>query len=248
MLRESFVLLPRIGRVTERCLWRQGITDWNSYIAAPRVKGVSSETKERHDLLLSTARQKLIDGDSSFFGPLLHSTEHWRLYPEFKDEALFLDIETGERGEVTVVGLATPYGECHTLLRGSNLTRQNIQKLLAPAKLLVTFNGRSFDVPVIEKYFGMRIDTPHVDLMHACRRIGLTGGLKHIERELGIRRPDELAVVNGAQAPELWRCWRATGDEHFLKLLMSYNEEDCVNLKRIADKIIPELWERSRYN
>ena len=256
MLRESFVLLPRVGRRTEKRLWGQGIRDWNSFIAAPSISGFSRRVKEAHDRLLSVARERLIAGDSAFFAPLLSPSEHWRLYQEFRDEACFLDIETGMRNEVTVVGMAMG-DQCYTLLRGSTLDKEAIQRLLSRAKILVTFNGRSFDVPALEKYFGLGIEIPHVDLRHACAAVGLTGGLKRIEQEMGIARRAELSVLRGARslqdgsrahgpgsvAPKLWNAYRATGDEYYLDILVKYNEEDCVNLQAVADRVVPRLWD-----
>lgn len=241
MLRESFVLLPRVGRQSEGLIRRQGIADWNGFLERRTVRGLSAKTKAAHDRLLAVARERLLQGDSRFFGRLLPSSEHWRLYDCFRDDACFLDIETGGRGEVTVVGM-TVGDRCVTLLRGSSLDKETFVRLLGKAKLLVTFNGRSFDVPVLERYFGIAIDLPHVDLRHVCAAVGLTGGLKSIEKELGILRREELCVLRGAQAPELWAAYHATGDEYYLDLLVKYNEEDCVNLQAVADRVVPLLW------
>jgi len=246
MIRQSFVLLPRVGRQSERNLWQQGIHSWNDFIDAGDIKGMSERTKAAHDRLLAVARQQLIDGNSAFFEPLVPAVEQWRLFDSFRDEACYLDIETGMRGEVTVVGMALG-DRSYTLLRGSTLDKDAIQRLLSRAKILVTFNGRSFDMPVLQRYFNLDVGIPHVDLRHACAAVGLTGGLKAIEKVVGITRPEELAVVNGAQAPELWRAYHATGDEYYLNLLVKYNEEDCVNLQALADNVIPRLWQSIRH-
>jgi uncharacterized protein YprB with RNaseH-like and TPR domain len=247
MIKESFVLLPRVGRQSERNLWQQGIFDWNGFIDVKRIEGVSEKSKAAHDRLLKVARQQLMDGNSAFFEPLLPPSEQWRLYSSFRDEACFLDIETGMRDEVTVVGISMG-DRTYTLLRGQTLDKQSLLRLLSRAKILVTFNGRSFDMPVLEKYFNLGLRIPHIDMMHACAGVGLKGGLKSIEKDVGIRRPDELAVIHGAQAPALWNAYHATGDEYYLNLLVKYNEEDCSNLQTLADKVIPQLWENVRNN
>jgi len=59
---------------------------------------------------------------------------------------------------------------------------------------------------------------------------------------MDIKRPKILNHVTGEDAAELWRCWKATGDREFFDMLLSYNEEDCVNLQRIADVTVPKLW------
>ena len=245
MIRESFVLLPRVGRTMEHRLWRQGVHDWNAFLGASSISGMSQKTKAAHDRLLVVARDQLIEGNSRFFTSLMDPIEHWRLYDTFKDEACFLDIETGMQNEVTVVGIAVG-DKCYTLLRGSTLDKDAIQRLLSRAKILVTFNGRSFDMPVLQKYFNLNVDMPHVDLRHVCAAVGLHGGLKNIEKIVGIKRPDELAVVHGAQAPALCKAYRATVDDYYLNLLVKYNEEDCVNLQTLADKVVPELWRSLR--
>jgi len=35
--------------------------------------------------------------------------------------------------------------------------------------------------------------------------------------------------------------YNATGDEHYLKLLVEYNEEDIVNLKKVAEHCVSQL-------
>jgi uncharacterized protein YprB with RNaseH-like and TPR domain len=245
MLRQSFVILPGVRRAKEHSLWRQGIRDWNGFLDAAKIHGFSTASKESADKLLALARQLVLDEDAHSIAHLLPEAEHWRLYNEFKDDACFLDIETGELGEVTVIGMAMN-DDYKPLLRGANLDKKTFADMLHRSKLLVTFNGRTFDVPVLEKHFGMRIRQPHIDMRYVCSQLGLKGGLKEIEKQLGIERPEELSVLRGPQAPELWRCWRATGDEHFLRLLIGYNREDCVNLQTLADRLIPQLWEKVR--
>jgi len=237
MLRQSFVFLPGIRKQREKRLWQQGIADWNSFLSSSTVRGISAGKKDICDAVIVEARERLLADDSSFFASMLPSAEHWRLYDAFKEEACFLDVETGCAGEITVVSLVLG-DQCHTFLRNSTLTGQNLLRVLSKAKLIVSFNGRSFDVPVIERYFGIKISLPHIDLFHLCRSLGLKGGLKDIERHFGIVRPAALSVLRGPQAPELWRCWRATGNEHFLNLLVQYNQEDAINLKPLADKLV----------
>ena len=77
-------------------------------------------------------------------------------------------------------------------------------------------------------------------------KLGLKGGLKNIEKECGIVRPDDLAVMRGQHAVDAWRMWKTTGEERFLELLVKYNEEDVINLKQLAEYAIPKLWEKTR--
>ena len=59
--------------------------------------------------------------------------------------------------------------------------------------------------------------------------------MKNIERTLNIGRKQLVADMNGGDALTLWRMYRGSGDEHYLNLLIEYNEEDVINLKTIAD-------------
>jgi len=248
MLRQSFIFLQKISEKKEKNIWGQGIEGWNDFLDACKIKGISKKTKFYYDKKIKDAKKAFVDCDAEFFANNLPKPEHWRAYSLFKDEAVFLDIETGRRGEITVIGMHDGY-ETKTMIKGFNLDKKRILCELKKYKMVVTFNGKTFDMPCIEKYFGLGSSMHpflHVDLMHACRKVGLSGGLKQIEKKMGIKRSEKLCHVKGQEAAELWRCWLATGDKYFLKLLVMYNEEDCVNLKMIADIVIEKLWKKTK--
>lgn len=248
MLRQSFVLLPHIRQRTEQRIWEQDVPDWNTFVDTPQIKGLGKQRKERFNQRLQQARQELINQNSTYFTSTLPQNQHWRLYDEFRDEAVFLDIETsGYYGDITVLGLFDGM-ETTTLVRGQGLDKNSAQKIVRRAKLLVTFNGTSYDLPVLKRYFNIIPNVPHIDLRFVCKRLGFVGGLKAIERRMGIQRPDEVADVCGEDAVYLWQQWRATGRREYLERLVLYNEEDIVNLKTIADRLIPELWQHVRTN
>jgi uncharacterized protein YprB with RNaseH-like and TPR domain len=163
--------------------------------------------------------------------------EMWRLYEFFQEDAVFLDIETAgldERDLVTVIGLYDG-SRTKTMIHQVNLDARLLKEELRHYKLLVTFNGATFDVPRLNRFFpGVVPKIPHMDLMTACRLAGHTGGLKHIERNYGIRRSRIIENMYGGDALRLWKMYKATGDPHYLELLVEYNDEDIVNLKTIA--------------
>jgi uncharacterized protein YprB with RNaseH-like and TPR domain len=244
MLRQSFIFLPQISERKERKIW-QHANDWNEFLEKP-IPGINDKLKHGYNQIISAAKNALLQDNAPYFARLFPSVDQWRLYDHFKGNAAFLDIETASNyGDITVIGISDG-NETKTLIRGINLDKETLKEALKPYQMLVTFNGKSFDVPVIQKYFNLPFDMPHIDLKHVCRNVGLVGGLKSIEKEMGIKRPESIKHVRGDDACELWRCWKATGDRDFLDMLVTYNAEDCVNLKTIADQVIPKVWEKTR--
>ena len=232
----SYIAVEGVGETTERELWVAGARTWTEF--DPSLCGPT--TGERIESFIETARPRLSEGDSGFFDRKLPSAERWRLYENFREKACFFDIETTgldqDRNTVTCVS-AHRGGDTKTLVRGDDLTAGNLRELL-DAPLLITFNGARFDVPFLETSFGLSIDAPHLDLLYPCRRAGLTGGLKAIEPEVGVERdrPD----ISGKDAVRLWR-EHERGVDGSLETLVSYNREDTVNLKTVADRTVERL-------
>ncbi len=150
----------------------------------------------------------------------------------------FLDIETtgmSYRSPITVIGIYDG-ARMHTLVRGQNLSRANLEGILSGTSVIVTFNGASFDIPMIESQFpGVIPPIPHVDLRHPLRRLGYSGGLKAIERELDVVRDRRVEYMTGEDAVYLWRLWERQGKRNALDLLVEYNSEDCRNLKTLSE-------------
>jgi uncharacterized protein len=145
----------------------------------------------------------------------------------------YLDIETTglspRFNELTVVGVLTSDKSDHfTQLVGPEITAKAVKELLKGVDCLYTFNGKRFDIPFICQRLNITVSHPHVDLMHVCRQHGYVGGLKKIERELGIARQD--MAVDGFEAVRLWYAW-LKGSHEALKRLKEYNREDVYNLK-----------------
>jgi len=248
MIRNSFIFLDKISDRREQAIWEQGIEDWDGFLAEKSVSGITTPRKGHYDRQIMNAWHALDSDNPSYFHSLFPRQETWRLYPHFKDNACFLDIETtGYYGDITVVGIYDG-NESHAFVRGFNLDKELLQKTLAQFDMILTFNGSSFDLPVIRRFFGPVLpEIPHIDLRHVCKRIGLVGGLKRIEEQLGIQRPEAVQGVTGADAVELWQRWKATGEKKHLETLVQYNEEDIVNLKPIANRVISQVWQQVRF-
>ncbi len=242
MIKNSFIFLDRVGKTTEEKVWQSGIHHWNDFLNEKFVPGIGLKRKPFYDRQITQASRALHEYDSKHFHGLLANGDMWRLYNHFKDDAVYLDIETtGYHGSITVLGL---YDGSQTMMfvRDRNLDKELVKKALENYKVILTFNGSSFDLPVIKKYFGDIVPKiPHIDLRHVCSKVGLVGGLKKIEKQLKIKRADEVADVTGEDAIYLWRQYKATGDEEYLNTLCKYNEEDIVNLEPLAGQVIDQL-------
>jgi uncharacterized protein len=95
------------------------------------------------------------------------------------------------------------------MIRNINLDIPRLKKELSRYKLILSFNGSSFDLPFLEKkYPGLIPKVPHIDIRHLCARTGLIGGLKNIEKQLGIKRGNKVVerLYNGDPL-RLYRCF-----------------------------------------
>jgi uncharacterized protein len=242
MIRKSFIILERVGRRLEENLWSQGIHTWKDFLERERISGISARVKPYHDRKILEAQKALYTFDSRYFKDKLADT--WRLYRFFHDDAVFLDIETsglGHQSYVTVVGLYDGLST-KSMIRGINLDPAALKEELSRYKVIITFNGALFDLPFLNRrYPGVIPEIPHIDLRPVCAKVGLSGGLKSIERQLGIKRRQLVENLSGGDALLLWRRYLATGDDHYLNLLVEYNEEDCINLRTLADHAIGKL-------
>jgi len=244
MLTSSFILLDGIGTQRERSLWRSGVVTWDDFLAERRLRGISGERKVQMDMQLETAAERLRVRDSAFFATAISRREQWRCLREFGRSVAFLDIETtglSVRSPITVIGIFDG-SRMHALVRGTDLNARNIKAMLGSVEMIVTFNGAAFDLPMIESQFPGAIPAvPHVDLRYPLRRLGLTGGLKRIENELGVQRDRRLEYMTGEEAVYLWRLWEREGRRNALDLLLEYNEADCRNLKTLAEHVYGHL-------
>ncbi|HEX5645617.1 MAG TPA: ribonuclease H-like domain-containing protein [Nitrospira sp.] len=249
MLTSTFVLLQGVGPVTERRWWQEGVLDWHSFMSRPRIAGLSPDRKSLYNDDLSQALAAFEAKDFSSLAARLPGREHWRFYDTCRSTALYLDIETtglsphDPAGAVTVVGLHRN-GSTTTLIQGDTLTTDRLQAELDGCTLLVTFFGSVFDVPYLRaKFPRLRFPMPHFDLCLAARRLGMHGGLKHLEQELGLGRAPALCGLDGLDAVRLWSRWRL-GDHMALDVLLAYNRADTESLVPLAALVYKEMMSR----
>ena len=244
MIERTFQIAPGIGAKKERDIWNSGVLTWDDFLSSDIVCGIKDQRKRRCDCYIEEAKNCLRAHDSRGLCDLLKKGEEWRLYDRFKAETAYLDIETDGLDRDSLVTVVTVHRKKNTvtLTHGIDLTAETLQDALEGCKLLVTFNGKCFDIPVLKYSFpNVDLDIPHFDLRYGCRRIGLGGGLKNIERMLGIARDDDIHGVDGEEAVRLWKNWERRNDAESLRILTEYNRADTVNLESISGTVYDRL-------
>jgi uncharacterized protein YprB with RNaseH-like and TPR domain len=128
------------------------------------------------------------------------------------------------------------------------LLLQMVGAELALAGALVTFNGKSFDAPLIEtRYLFHRLEwlagnLPHLDVLHPARRFWSDGGgdtpcsLQALESlVLGVRRGTD---VPGSEIPARYFQFIRTGDARPLAAVLEHNRLDLMSLAALTTRLL----------
>ena len=170
------------------------------------------------------------------------------------ESLLYLDTETtglaGGTGTVAfMVGLAWIDGGALRVVQwllagfaaeGALIAR--VSERLTRASVIVSFNGKSFDVPLLKaraRLVGDDLPTDgrvHLDLLHVTRRLLHSGWpdcrLRTAEaRALRLERTDDLP---GAEAPAAWRRWLERGEASQLGRVADHNRADLLALAALV--------------
>ncbi len=163
---------------------------------------------------------------------------------------LYLDTETtgliGGAGtvafEVGLGWLAVDGFHVHQLIMRDypeeKFLLQTIADTAARFDTLCTFNGKTFDLPLLRSRFIMNrirtdcLDKPHIDLLHIARRVWKLRlrrcNLTNLEEALlGIPRVDDLP---GAMVPERFFNYLKTGDFRQFDDVLEHNAQDIASL------------------
>lgn len=227
MLRRTFLHLPGVGETTERVWWSRGLSNWEAALAAP--------CKEPQRVVLKQSVQAFAAENWAWFDRAIGNVHKWRAWGELSDRALFVDVETnGGYGPEAITVIGTFDGrEARAFLADENF--QDAVDHLESYPLFVTFNGVFFDVPLIRARFMHRLRNHlHLDLRFPLHRLGMKGGLKRIEQQLGLTRSEDTKGLDGWDAVRLWREWQR-GSCEARALLLAYNAEDVRNLLPLAE-------------
>jgi uncharacterized protein len=229
MLTSTFLHMQGIGNATERLIWERGIHTWEDF-KPPLNSRMAARTRAMVDRALNESFRALARGDACFFSQALPHALRWRLFPEFSSSAAFIDIETTgldrERDTITTIALYDG-NSLKWYVQGQNL--HDFPREIERYNLLISYNGTCFDVPFIERFFGIQLRAAQIDLRFVLGALGYRGGLKRCEKTLGINRPG-MVDVDGSTAVLLWNDYTRNHNQRALETLLAYNICDAANL------------------
>lgn len=169
---------------------------------------------------------------------------------EHPERALFIDTETtGLAGNmVFLLGAMRVVGEDIVLTqvlardyREESALLEAWRDMAAGAEMLVSFNGKAFDVPILRDRLGLHhLEAPpqplHVDLLHHARRRWRTVlpdcRLQTIEWQLCRRR--RVGDIPGEEIPAAYHHFVRTGDARDMLTVLHHNALDLLTLADIA--------------
>ncbi len=125
-----------------------------------------------------------------------------------------------------------------------------LNDLLAQKAGLITFNGRSFDLPLLDgrylmnRMFSDLLDMPHIDLLPPARRLWRSRlgscALSSLEKTLlGVHRTQE--DIPGWLIPGLYQDYLRTGDVRELLRVFYHNQIDMLSMVTLAARILQVL-------
>ena len=161
-------------------------------------------------------------------------------------DIIFTDIETTGLGISPLFLIGTMVWETNGFEVRQHLARTYAEEpgvialfieTCAAKKLLVTFNGKSFDLPFIRTRaaangipFGMR--SAHFDLLHECRRIW-----KHVLPDCRLKTLEALVCnrprygdISGEEIPDAYHAYVRTEDATQIVEILRHNMLDLVTL------------------
>lgn len=172
---------------------------------------------------------------------------------------MFFDLETtglsgGAGTYAFLVGCAWFDGGGGLVIRQFILSRVGDERTLlaafatelAQAGALVSFNGKSFDAPLLEtRYLFHRLEwiggrLPHVDVLHPARRFwgdeSSSCSLGALERQiLGVRRSGDVA---GFEIPARYFQFVRSGDAQPLREVLEHNRLDLLSLAGLTARLL----------
>lgn len=225
-----FLHFKGITEEVEYKLLTNNIYSWDDLVDSIVQESISIKHSDQVLNQIELSKNALMSKDWNFFTSKMLSKFHYKLLSVTKNIA-YVDIETTGLSKyhhyITTIGIYD--GETSKIfVKGVDL--EDAYDYLNQFDVIVTFNGKQFDMPFIEYFSNTKYNCIHLDLRFMLKELGLSGGLKRIERTLGLKRDEAVADIDGFEAVRLWQRYQR-GDMYALDLLKQYNVEDIENLE-----------------
>lgn len=237
ILNGSFYHFKNIGETKLQKMKERGILTWEDARRCPEEIPLSPHKREEFFLEMDEVESACLESDFAYLVNRIHPKDKWRILADEFDRASFFDIETdGYYNRITTISLYHK-SRLYSFTRNENL--EDFLDVLEDVKLLVSFNGASFDLPVVVQNYRLRdFPAPHLDLRWISYHSGFRGGLKSIEKQLRIKRPADLEGVDGLEAISLWIRWIEWKDSESLAKLIRYCSADVISLVVLSERLI----------
>lgn len=240
MINQALQHCSGIGPVRLAKLHSAGVQTWQDALQYPqRIPASCRQAMIEESRRCLTA---LENKDIQYFINRFTPQDKWRILANYLEGATYFDIETlglSSADPITVIA-AWHQGQFHIFVEHENL--DDFLECLDQVKLLVSFNGSTFDVPrVLDTFHIPDLPCPHLDLRWTTYHRGLAGGLKEIASRLGIDRPADLRDVSGEQAVLLWQAWKAEQDQAAREHLIRYCAADVLLLHMVAQRLVGQV-------
>ncbi len=232
MLTKTLLHLPGVGEATEQKLWAAGWQDWDCCLAVPTTELPRLLRDPVNYELLVASREHYGAGRWHFFEQHLPAAAKWRAFGPLRAQTIYVDIETDGTDAITVLGIYD--GHRYDAYVADENLEAGLERLESAA-VVVTYNGTGFDLPIIRAHFPHNLfNHIHIDCMWPLRKLGYRGGLKSIEKQLGLMRSEATQTLSGWDAVWLWR-EHLNGSREARARLLAYNEEDVRNLEPLME-------------
>lgn len=242
MIDQTFLHCPGVGPKTESRLKALGFLCWQDCLDRLEDLPFSQSRQDKFLEVIRTSLLALQKQDLAYLTTALPPREHWRILADCFSEATFFDIETtglSSYDSFTTVISAYHQQKLQTFVYGENL--DDFLQLVDKSRILVAFNGNSFDIPFLENTFNIPdIGCPHIDLRWIFYHQGYRGGLKMIEKQLSVQRPAAVRNVDGQEAVLLFSRWQR-GDQEARFKLIRYCQTDVLTTYLTAGLLLNNM-------